>query len=194
MMWKWILYLNSKYNKMKNRVIYFLTAALLLFSTAGTLRAQSQEQIDKFNQERKVYFTEELELTDSESKAFWPLYDDFHNRKMKLVEDERNTWIYAHKNADNLSDKEILETQAKAYNLKEKQLELEREYYQGKFLKALPIKKVLKLGKVEWDFRRYLIRKLRDQGDGHRGNGGGSAKRPGGQESSPMGGPPLWLY
>ena len=148
--------------------------------------AQSQEQIDKFNEERKVYYTEELELTDSESKAFWPLYDDFHNRKMKLVEDERNTWLYAHKNADNLSDKEILETQEKAYNLKVKQLELEREYYQGKFLKVLPAKKVLKLGKVEWDFRRYLIRKLREQGDGHRGSGKGSGKNPGGPVTSPM--------
>ena len=76
---------------MNNRIIYKLTAAIFLFTTSGTLMAQSQEQIDKFNEERKVYFTEELELTDSESKAFWPLYKDFQNRKMKLVEDERNT-------------------------------------------------------------------------------------------------------
>ncbi len=46
---------------------------------------------------------------------------------MKLVEDERNTWTYAHKNASNFSDQEILETLEKGYNLKEKQLELERD-------------------------------------------------------------------
>ena len=68
-----------------------------------------------------------VELTEAEGKAFWPIYDDFLNRKMKLVEDERNTWTYAQKNADNLSDAEILQTQEKAYNLKEKQLELERD-------------------------------------------------------------------
>jgi len=157
---------------MNKRVIYYLAATVFLFTTSGTLLAQSQEQIDKFNQERKTYFTEQLELTEAESKAFWPLYDDFHNRKMKLVEDERNTWIYAHKNADNLTDKEILETLEKAYTLKDKQLQLEREYYQEKFLDALPAKKVLKLGKVEWDFRRYLIRKLREDGQGRRGQGG----------------------
>lgn len=159
---------------------------MFLFTTSGTLIAQSQEQIDKFNKERKVYFTEELQMTDSESKAFWPLYDDFHNRKMKLFEDERNTWMYAHKNADNLSDKEILETLEKAYALKEKQLQLESEYYQGKFLKALPAKKVLKLGKVEWDFRRYLIRKLRGNEDGHRGLGGRSGRQSEGTEPVPM--------
>lgn len=156
---------------MKSRVTYILIAVLFLFTTSGTLLAQSQEQIEKFNEERKVYFTEKLELTDSEALAFWPLYEDFQNRKMKLVEDERNTWMYAHKNADNLSDKEILETLEKGFTLKDKQQELEREYYQEKFLDALPAKKVLKLGKVEWDFRRHLIHKLRDEGKG-KGKGG----------------------
>ena len=174
---------------MKSKIIYILSTVLFLFTTSGALIAQSQEQIDKFNEERKVYFTEKLELSDAESKAFWPLYEDFHNRKMKLVEDERNTWTYAHKNADNLTDKEILETLEKGYSLKVKQLELEREYYQEKFLEALPTKKVLKLGKVEWDFRRYLIRKLREDGQGRHGQGGGSGKQSKGPAGDPM--PPM---
>ena len=176
---------------MKNKIIYILSAVAFLFTTSGTLIAQSEEQIEKFKEERKVYITEELELTDMESKAFWPLYDDFHNRKMKLVEDERNTWIYAHKNADNLSDKEILETLEKGYSLKKKQLDLEREYYQGKFLEALPTKKVLKLGKVEWDFRRHLLRKLREDGQSRRGQGGGSGKKSDAAEPLPMGPSPF---
>jgi hypothetical protein len=167
---------------MKNKVLYFLSIGVFFCATSGTLNAQSQEQIKKFNEERKTYFTEKLELTEQESKAFWPIYEDFQNRKMKLVEDERNTWSYAHKNAENLSDKEILETLAKAYTLKEKQLELEREYYEEKFLKALPAKKVLILGKAEWDFRRHLLRKLREDRDGKRGQRGGSGKRSGGEE------------
>ncbi|MBE9518072.1 MAG: hypothetical protein IMY68_05850 [Bacteroidetes bacterium] len=171
---------------MKSKIIYILSTVLFLFTTSGALIAQSQEQIDKFNEERKVYFTEKLELSDAESKAFWPLYEDFHNRKMKLVEDERNTWTYAHKNADNLTDKEILETLEKGYNLKVKQLELEREYYQEKFLEALPTIKVLKLGKVEWDFRRYLLRKLREEGKGKRGHGATSGNSSGGAEPMPM--------
>ena len=178
---------------MKNKGIYILSALAFLFSTSGTLVAQSEEQIEKFKEERKVYFTEKLELTDKESKAFWPLYDDFHNRKMKLVEDERNTWSYAHKNADNLSDKEILETLEKGYNLKVKQLDLEREYYQEKFLEALPTKKVLKLGKVEWDFRRHLLHRLREEGQNKRGQGGGSGKRSEAAEPSPIGPSPFML-
>jgi hypothetical protein len=172
---------NEKQTIMNIRILAKISLCILLAATSVSMMAQSQEQIEKFQEEQRKYYTEKLELTAEESKAFWPIYDDFMNRKMKLVEDERNIWSYAHKNAENLSDKEILETQEKAYNLKEKQLELEREYYQGKFHEVLPAKKVLKLGKVEWDFRRYLLRKLREDRDGKR-QGGGSGKRSGGDK------------
>ena len=79
--------------------------------------AQTEEQIEKFNEEREVYFNEKLELTESEKKAFWPLYNDFNNRKMKLMEEERNTFRYAHKNAENLSDEEIKEILARILKL-----------------------------------------------------------------------------
>jgi len=79
---------------------------------------------------------------------------------------------------------EILENLEKVYSLKGKQIDLESEYYQDKFLKALPAKKVLMLGKVEWDFRRYLLQQLRNRDEGHRGQGGGSANGPETREHS----------
>jgi hypothetical protein len=151
----------------------------LLLITASWLTAamaQTEEQIEKFKQEREAYYNENLELTDAEIKAFWPLYDDFFNRKMKLAEDERNTFMYAHNNADNLSDEEINANLKKIRDLKEQQIQLENQYYQDKFPKVLPPKKVLRLYKVEWDFRRHLLRKLREQGQqgGNRGGGRGA--------------------
>ena len=153
---------------MNKTVTRSIATGLMLVLSIGSvlLLAQSDEQREKFKKEREAYFTEHLELTDSESKAFWPLYNDFHNRKMKIAEDERNAFSYAHKNAENLSDKEITETLDKIRQLKEEQLNLETEYYKVKFMKVLPPKKVLKLYKVEWDFRRYLLRQLRSQRDG----------------------------
>jgi hypothetical protein len=154
---------------MNKRNLMMLSAALLLgfFAGKGTLLAQTQEQIDQFNKERRAFFNEKLELTDAEDKAFWPLYEDFANRKMKLAEDERNAYQYGYKNADHLSDKEIRETLDKTFKLKEEQVALEKEFHQ-KFMTVIPPTKVMKLGKVEWDFRRYLMRKLRDQGQGDR--------------------------
>ncbi len=166
----------------------FATVVLLVFATClAPLMAQSEEQIEKFKKERKVYFTEQLELTDSESKAFWPLYDDFHNRKMKLVEDERNSFMYAHKNADNLTGDEITEILGKIRKLKHEQVDLENEYYQHKFMEVLPPKKVLKLYKAEWDFRRHLLKELRGR---DRGEGGRKEGRTGSSQG-PMDEPPV---
>jgi hypothetical protein len=156
-------------NRIVTRMLSVAAFALFICWTADAL-AQTEEQIKRFNQERNTYFTEKLELTTAEAEAFWPLYNDFFNRKMKIMEDEKNTFRYSNENADNLSDKEITETLDKISRLRSDLCQLEQEYYHEKFQQALPPKKVLKLYKVEWDFRHYLIDKIRDQGQGGPGD------------------------
>lgn len=163
--------------------------ALLIWS--GAAFAQSEEQIKKFNQEREDYFNEKLELSESEKKAFWPVYNDFHHRKMKVIEEERNTFRYSNENAENLSDEEIKSILTRIRDYKEQVFLLEQEYYKEKFLSVLPPEKVLKLYKVEWDFRKHLVRKLK--GDGHgkgQGRGAGDGKGEGAPGMPPMPGPP----
>lgn len=170
-----------------------LTAALILvvFSWITPLKAQSQEQVERFKKEREAFFTKNLELTTEESEAFFCVYDDFFNRKMKLAEDERNTFSYAYDNAENLSDKEITEILEKIRTIKEDQVKLENQYFQDKFTEVLPPKKVLKLYRVEWDFRRHLLRQLRDQtreedDRNRRSNRGGGGESPMGSNPEPF--------
>jgi hypothetical protein len=139
---------------------------LALLAVGGTLKAQTEEQVRQFNQERETYFNENLELTAAEKEAFWPVYYDFDCRKKKILEDQKNTFRYANSNADNLSDKEVRETLDKILRLKTELYELEAEYYHSKFVQVLPAKKALKLYKVEWDFRNHLIDQIRDHGQG----------------------------
>lgn len=152
--------------------------SLALFVCSVDANAQSEEQIKKFNEDREAYFNENLQLTDSEKEAFWPVYEDFINRKMRLTEEERNTFKYSNDNAGNLSDKEINEILARILDYKSQVFKLEQEYYKDKFPAVLPPEKVLKLYKVEWDFRRHLVRKLRGDGKGS-GRGDGHGKNPG---------------
>lgn len=165
---------------MKNILTLTLTfiVSLALFVCSVDANAQSEEQIKKFNQDREAYFNENLQLTDSEKEAFWPVYEDFINRKMRLTEEERNTFKYSNDNAGNLSDKEINEILARILDYKSQVFKLEQEYYKDKFPAVLPPEKVLKLYKVEWDFRRHLVRKLRGDGKGS-GRGDGHGKNPG---------------
>lgn len=171
-----------KNKKITGKITGILVLTLLIWGSA--LHAQTEEQIKKFNQERESYFNEKLELSTSEKEAFWPVYKDFTHRKMKVLEEERNTFKYSNENADNLSDEEINEILGRILEYKKQVFNLEQEYYKNKFPKVLPPDKVLKLYKVEWDFRRHLVRKLR--GDGH-GKGGG--RGPGGPGGGPGSGP-----
>lgn len=178
-----------KTKKITCKLTGILVLALMIWG--GAVNAQSEEQIKKFNQERESYFNEKLELTASEKQAFWPVYEDFTHRKMKVLEEERNTFKYSNENADNLSDEEINEILDRILDYKRQVFKLEQEYYKDKFPKVLPPEKVLKLYRVEWDFRRHLVRKLR--GDGHgKGGGrgpGGSGSGPGAPEAGGPGGP-----
>ena len=169
-----------------------IISALLLMLWTGAAVAQTDEQIEQFNQEREAYFNEKLELTEAEAESFWPVYNDFHRRKMKIMEDERNTFKYSNKNADNLSDQEINENLDKIRKLKAELFKLEEDYYHEKFPGVLPPKKVLKLYKVEWDFRRHLIRKIREHdrdGKGSSGERDKNRSQPG-PDHNPMSPPP----
>jgi Spy/CpxP family protein refolding chaperone len=152
-----------------------ISFALTLLLGSGALLAQTDEQIEQFNKDRHTYFNEKLELTAAEQKAFWPLYDDFQHRKMKITEDQRNTFRYSHQNAENLSNEEINENLEKIQRLKDELNQLEKEYYYKKFPEVLPPKKVLNLYKVEWDFRHYLIKEIRGKGP-QDGKGGGPGR------------------
>ncbi|MNE83802.1 hypothetical protein D3C80_1806490 [compost metagenome] len=68
-------------------------------------------------------------------------------------------------NADNLSDKEIEEAILNDFTLKQRELEMERKYY-DKFKKVLPMKKVAKFYMAEEQFKRELIKRLRNQQPG----------------------------
>jgi polyhydroxyalkanoate synthesis regulator phasin len=158
-----------------------ITLSLTLSCWMGSALAQTDEHIEKFNREREAYFNEKLGLSETEAKAFWPVYNDFQNRKMKLAEDERNTFRYAHSNAENLSEKELTETLNKIRDLKQQIFDLEQEYYQKRLPEVLTPRKMLNLYKVEWDFRRHLIREIREKGQSgtedkgrHGRSGGGS--------------------
>ena len=156
------------------------------------LSAQTEEQIQRFKQEMESYYNEKLQLTPAEKEKFWPLYNDFYNRKIKLDEDERITYRYCHSNVQNMSDQEIIQALDKIMRLKDEKHMLYKEYHE-KFLESLPPKKVLMLYKVERDFRMHLIRQLRKHGrggDDRKGSGGSRGPGAGLEPAPGMGSAP----
>jgi hypothetical protein len=61
---------------MKTFTIPLVLIICLIFSLL-TVQAMSEIDIDKAFAEKKALIKETLPLTEKESQAFWPLYDDY---------------------------------------------------------------------------------------------------------------------
>ncbi len=120
-------------------------------------KGNRKEYIDR---ERIPYFTNYLDLTPQEAEKFWPLYNQYTNKKEAIYSKIRKLKYRLKNENASLSEKE-------AYRLNEEYMQLlEKEYkivraYNEKFKKVLPISKVNKLYFAERDFRRYLLKRMR---------------------------------
>ena len=174
-----------------------LIGLIILLLTSSISFGQTEEQKAKFEEERIAYFTKELQLNDAEAEKFWPAYNDFNNRKMKIAEEEKSILSYFYKNSENMSDQEISKSLSDLLEINKQRNKLEIDY-QNKFMEILPERKVLLLYVVERQFRRHIIERIRhhDQGPGsgqgqRQGQGGGNSKdgrgyEPGDPDNNPI--------
>ena len=135
--------------------IYIITVLALVLSLSG-LPALAQDkpadnmQIvrDKVKADRKLFVAEGMGLTESEAKAFWPIYDRYQNDMIKLngrtvtmiKEYAKNYQSMTNDVAKKLTD-EFLAIQAEQQKL--------RLSYLPQFRKALPDKKVARYYQIE---------------------------------------------
>jgi hypothetical protein len=155
---------------MKNLKI--LLMLLLITATGGRSRllfGQDGPSINRFKSEKIAYFNEKLNLTQEVADKFWPVYEDLHNRRMKINEDEKSLLSYVISNSENLTEKETDESIEKYMKIQDKRLELDKQYH-DKFTSILGKKKTLQLYALEREFRLHLLRKFQSH-DGH-GRGG----------------------
>ena len=103
---------------------------------------------DKLQAGQKAFVTQNLVLTESEARAFWPVYDSYQ-RDLGKLRDRMIELIETYsKNADSMTDEE-------ANNLVEEYLDIEgdrvsvRKAYLPKFRKILSPKKVARYYQIE---------------------------------------------
>ena len=136
-----------------------ILAVLLIVSIALPLAAQQEKPADDMNTVReelrankKVLVTENMQLTESEANAFWPIYEEYQtemnvigDRMVKLVKNYGAT----HKVMTNNTATKILE---KFLDIQSDRVKLQEKYV-PKFEKVLPMTKVLRYYQIENKFR-----------------------------------------
>ncbi len=137
----------------------FTTFFILLLSFIPLFGQTSNES--KSIKEAKVnFFTERLELTSGESKNFWPVYNDYQNRKSLLSNERKTLMNYYNENRANMSPEEISNTLKRYVEIEVEESQL-LERYNEKFKQILPDEKVLRIYICEIEFRNYLLKQLR---------------------------------
>jgi hypothetical protein len=125
--------------------------------SAQTRQSEKQENLQ---QQKVSFFTENLQLTAAESTRFWPVYNDYQNRRDKITSDRNTLMKYFESNKTNMTEAEATELINKYIAFQQEETRL-LESYTKKFQEFLPAKKVMRIYIVELDFKKWLLENLR---------------------------------
>jgi hypothetical protein len=135
-----------------------------LFFATITFYGQHNNSVDrdKIKTLKIAYITEHLDFSSKEAQEFWPVYNDFEEKKNNLRK-QGHTEIYANmKNSDNLSDTDATRLLKKYMEYQTEKNDLE-ESYTKKMQTIISSKKVLLLLRTEDEFKRQLIKQYREK-------------------------------
>lgn len=131
-----------------------------MFHGGKSQKPNKQHQKENIEAMKVAFITRKLNLTTEEAKVFWPVYDEFEARKKELNQNAVSKYqkiltdSLTEKQATDLIDQQIIQAQ--------KMLDLRKEYL-VKFKQILPSKKIAKLYDAEKNFRRLLMKELREK-------------------------------
>ncbi|HBZ66223.1 MAG TPA: hypothetical protein DEO70_05240 [Bacteroidales bacterium] len=125
--------------------------------------AKDDRMMDEIRAQKVAYLTTKLELTPAEAQQFWPVYNEYSQKK-EDIHRERFSKKGKPKpvDPDQMTNEEAGQMIDNMVADQEKMAAIEKEYSQ-KFRKILPVKKVLKLYEAEMDFKRVLLDRIKDR-------------------------------
>lgn len=122
----------------------------------------SEERLQEVKAQRTAYLTTKLGLSTEEAQRFWPIYNEFDAEREKLRKELRDNIRSVRKDGGNPSESEAKDVLEKGLALRQRELDLERDYT-GRFTKAIGAVKVVELHRAERDFNREVLKRLRER-------------------------------
>lgn len=141
---------------MKNLII-----VLFVFYT-GLSFSQNESKSDKVETMKIAFLTNKLNLTAKEAQLFWPLYNEYSQKMEALRKAKKSEFDEIKSKNATPSDKEISVFMEEVFSTKQKELDLQKEYY-TKYTKIFPMKKVALLYQAENQFKKELLRIIKDK-------------------------------
>ncbi len=148
----------------------YIVILLLIFIAGPFSSAFSQDdddkkkgRIERLKSQKVAFLTKQIDLTTSEAQEFWPVYNEFSEKMDELRHKAKENIINLHKTLDSLSEAEKEAAIDKHIEFEVKEAKLEKEYHE-KFKEILSIDKVIKLYEAEHEFKKKMLKLLREGG------------------------------
>lgn len=137
-----------------------IISMLVLILCINITFAQTDAKKDKIDALRAAFISKKVNFTTQETQSFWPLYNEM-NDKLDAARKTFRLQYNSKTNYDFATDKEAEAYLAAELNLKQKEFEIYRDYYE-KFKKILPVKKVADVRRAEDDFKKEIIKTIKE--------------------------------
>ena len=149
------------------KLIFSMAILMLIFLFTNADYAQNGQRRkvikEKIEAQKVAYITNALSLTSAEAQQFWPIYNDYSDKSEELQKNFRKTNIEDKEvNLETISDKEAMDMADDQIIQAQKILDLRKKYH-IEFKKVLPAKKLLKLYQAERDFKKYLLKEIKER-------------------------------
>jgi len=137
-----------------------LIFTIILLTSFSVFSQESKS--DKVEAMKVAFITNKLELSAKEAQVFWPLYNEYNTKLEKLRKSKKSDFDELKNKGENLTDKELESFMNEIFATKQKELDLQKEYYE-KYAKVLSVKKVAMFYQAENQFKRELLRKIKEK-------------------------------
>ena len=140
-------------------VFRLLSLAVLLLALAPAVQAQGGRRAQRLGQlenAKIAFITNRVSLTQDQAQKFWPLYNEFSDRRREF---NRSGRLLRRDITEGMTDQQLRDNFTQSFNTRQQELNLEKEYFE-KFQRVISLRQVAQLFQAERDFTREVIKRV----------------------------------
>ena len=145
-------------------VFRLLSVAALLLTLAPAAQAQGGpggggrrgQRLGQLENAKIAFITNRVSLTQDQAQKFWPLYNEFSDRRREL---NRTGRLLRRDVTEGMTDPQLRDNFVQSFNSRQQELNLEKEYFE-KFQKVISLRQVAQLFQAERDFTKEVIKRV----------------------------------
>ncbi|MDT0676279.1 hypothetical protein [Autumnicola musiva] len=136
---------------MKKILLFFLMFFCVLQSNAQ----DDREQIKAL---KTAFITQELNMSNKIAQKFWPIYEEYENRRRQLHSEEDTKLL----DTECINEQQAEKVLGEYLDIERKEYVIKKQLFQD-LKEILSTKDIIKLHRLEDEFHKKLIREYRDR-------------------------------